>query len=110
MRACNEILKNNFHKKNFEFVRGILHTFRIRFDFDENDLNKIPKEGPFIIIANHPMGLIDGLLMLHLIGQKRPDFKIFGNYLQHLIKQLQPLIFAVNPFKKRRGYQGGAQK
>ena len=51
--------------------------------------------------------MIDGLLLLHLIGQKRPDFKIFGNYLLHQIKQLRPLIFAVNPFKKRKGFQGG---
>ena len=80
LSACNKIIHKNSAKNNFDFVRGLLHSYHILFDVAESDLKKIPKKGPFIIIANHPLGIVDGLLLLYLIGQIRPDFKIFGNY------------------------------
>lgn len=107
LSACNKIIHKNSAKNNFDFVRGLLHSYHILFDVAESDLKKIPKKGPFIIIANHPLGIVDGLLLLYLIGQIRPDFKIFGNYLLHQIEQLQSLIFAVNPFKKTRQFHAG---
>ena len=107
INACNRIYQKNYTREKFNFVGGLLHSYGILFDIEESDLKKIPKEGPFVVIANHPLGFIDGLLLLHLIGQIRPDFKLFGNYMLHQIKQLQPLIFAVNPFKKRKQFQGG---
>ena len=106
--AINKIIKKSYSKEKFDFVGGVLHSFSIRFKFNEIDLSKIPKEGPFIVIANHPLGLIDGLLLLHLIGKKRKDFKIFGNFILHQIKPLRSLIFPVNPFKNKNQFQKGS--
>jgi len=107
LEAINKIIKKNYSKSKFDFVGGVLHSFSIRFKFNEIDLNKIPKEGPFVVIANHPLGLIDGLLLLHLIGKKRNDFKIFGNFMLHEVNPLRSLIFPVNPFKNKNQFQKG---
>jgi len=107
LEAINKIIKKNYSKDKFDFVGGVLHSFSIRFKFNGIDLNKIPKEGPFVVIANHPLGLIDGLLLLHLIGKKRNDFKIFGNFMLHEVNPLRSLIFPVNPFKNKNQFQRG---
>lgn len=107
LKSCNEILKKNYHKKKFDFVRGLLHSYGIRFSISEGDLKKIPKQGPFVVIANHPLGMIDGLLLLHMIGEVRPDFKIFGNFILHQIEPLKSMIFPVNPFSKKGSFSSG---
>jgi len=42
----------------------------------EDQLNKIPKTGPVILVANHPHGMVDGMVLAGLIGKRREDYKI----------------------------------
>lgn len=74
----------------------------IQYIVFEEDLAKIPKTGPFIIVANHPMGAIDGILMTKIISEIRPDFKIMGNFLLEKIKPMEPYVIPVNPFEGRK--------
>jgi putative hemolysin len=43
------------------------------------DLATIPRTGPLVIIANHPFGILDGLMMGHLLNRSRGDFRILAN-------------------------------
>lgn len=43
--------------------------------FDKNQINKVPKEGPLVFIANHPYGVVDGVLFGLLVSKMRPKFK-----------------------------------
>jgi putative hemolysin len=43
------------------------------------DLAHIPRTGPLVVIANHPFGILDGLMMGHLLHRTRPDFRILAN-------------------------------
>ncbi|MEZ4615090.1 MAG: hypothetical protein R2867_06180 [Caldilineaceae bacterium] len=54
----------------------ILNELAIHADYDRAQLGKAPKEGPVILIANHPYGVLDGLIICHLAAQLRRDFKI----------------------------------
>ena len=100
--TINQIYNKHKHKKDLDFLNGILGDFQIEFEIPEEDLKRIPKEGPFITISNHPLGGIDGILLLKLLLQERPDFKIIANFLLHRIEPLKPYVMPVNPFETHK--------
>ena len=58
----------------------------------------IPASGPLVVVANHPFGALDGLLLLDLIGRVRPDVKLLGNQWLAALPELRPHILRVNVF------------
>lgn len=70
---------------------------KVKLDYCKYQLDKIPKSGPVIIIANHPFGVIDGLSLGHLLSLIRPDFKLIVNKVlckeELLGKYLLPIDF-----------------
>lgn len=100
--AINKIYDRNKHLSDLEFINALLDEFEINFEIPEEDLRRIPKTGPFITISNHPLGGIDGILLLKLLLEHRPDFKIIANFLLHRVKPLKPYVMPVNPFEGRK--------
>ncbi len=94
----------NRHKnlKDLEFLNTILAEFQIKFEIPKEDFNRLPKNGNYITISNHPLGGIDGVLLLKLMLEQRSDFKIIANFLLHRITPLKPYIMPVNPFEDRK--------
>jgi len=102
LTTLNNIYDRNKHLQNLEFVNALLEEFEIKFEIPEEDLRRIPKTGAFITISNHPLGGIDGILLLKLLLEHRPDFKIIANFLLHRIEPLKPYVMPVNPFEDRK--------
>lgn len=102
LSRLNAIYKRNKHLQGLDFLNRILDEFEIQFEIPEEDLRNIPKEGAFITISNHPLGGIDGILLLKLLLEKRPDFKIMANFLLQRIKPLAPYVMPVNPFESHK--------
>ena len=100
--AINKIYNNNKDKSDLDFLNGVLDDCKIEFEIPEEDLKRIPKDGPFITISNHPLGGIDGVLLLKLLIEKRADYKIIANFLLHRIEPLKPYVMPVNPFETRK--------
>jgi putative hemolysin len=100
--TMNQIYDRNKHLNDLEFINALLDEFEINFEIPEEDLKRIPKTGPFITISNHPLGGIDGILLLKLLLEHRPDFKIIANFLLHRIEPLKPYVMPVNPFEDRK--------
>ena len=98
----NEIYDKHKGKKDLEFLEAILKEIKIDFDIPKEDLKRIPKTGAFITVSNHPLGGIDGVLLLRLMVDKRPDYKIIANFLLHRIEPLQKYVMPVNPFEDRK--------
>lgn len=98
----NDLCLGMENKSAEEFLNSIFEKLNIQVEIPDNELSRIPKTGPFIIVANHPFGGLDGLILLKLVQGLRPDFKIMAN---HLLKKVDPLsesFLAVNPFDKKR--------
>lgn len=98
----NAIYNRNKQLEGVDFLNALLDEFEIKFEIPEEDFKNIPKEGAFITISNHPLGGIDGILLLKLLAEKRPDFKIIANFLLQRIKPLSPYVLPVNPFEDRK--------
>ena len=100
--ALNRIYNNNKSKSDLDFLNGVLDDCNIQFEIPEEDLKRIPKDGPFITVSNHPLGGVDGILLLKLLLEKRTDYKIIANFLLHRIEPLKPYVMPVNPFETRK--------
>lgn len=59
-----------------EVFTRILSTMGIDLHTPAEELNRIPKSGPVVLVANHPHGLVDGVVLAELIGRVRPDYRI----------------------------------
>ncbi|WP_443939831.1 lysophospholipid acyltransferase family protein [Pedobacter sp. MW01-1-1] len=99
LNDINDVFSQNQHFKGLEFVDKILETIGVSIDFDEDDLNSIPKTGPFIAIANHPYGGVEGLALVKLLCTVRPDAKVMVNFILKKIPNLDEFFVAVNPFE-----------
>ena len=100
--TLNKIYNRNSHLEKLEFIDGLLGEFKIKFEIPEEDFKRLPKEGSYITVSNHPLGGIDGILLLKLLLENRSDFKIMANFLLHRIEPLKPYILPVNPFEDRK--------
>jgi len=100
--TLNDIYNRNKHLSDVPFLNAILDEFEIKFDIPEEDLKRLPKEGPYITVSNHPLGGIDGILLLKLMLEREPNFKIIANFLLHRIEPMKPYIMPVNPFENHK--------
>jgi len=100
--TINKIYNRNKHKTDVDFLNALLSDFQIRFEIPEEDLKRLPKNGAYITVSNHPLGGIDGILLLKLMREQREDFKIIANFLLHRIQPLVPYIMPVNPFENHK--------
>lgn len=57
------------------------------------------KDGPFITVSNHPFGSYDGILLLHIVGEFREDYKVMVNLILNQIQAMRPNFIAVDPLK-----------
>jgi putative hemolysin len=100
--TLNKVYDRNKHLKDLAFLNGILDDLQIKFEIPEEDLKRLPKDGAYITISNHPLGGIDGILLLKLMLEREPNFKIIANFLLHRIIPLKKYIMPVNPFENHK--------
>jgi len=92
---------NNFyeaHKNDSEmdFINAVILRLNLKFEFNNEELKRIPSNGAFITVSNNPFGGIDGILLLKILSKVRPDYKIMSSYLLQRIKPLENLLLPIN--------------
>ncbi|RXJ99137.1 GNAT family N-acetyltransferase [Arcobacter sp. CECT 8986] len=98
----NDFLSKNSHLKGFEFVDAVLDYFDFDYTVSNNHIQNIPTTGKVVIIANHPLGGLDALCLLRLIGNIRQDVKIVANDFLVGIDALKPLMIPIDNYKMRQ--------
>ena len=81
----------NFYDKALEVIDG-------SYEVDEDELKRIPTDGPLIVVANHPFGGLDGIVLGALLLSVRPDVKLLANFLLGYMEEIKPWFLGVNPF------------
>ncbi|QEW08242.1 lysophospholipid acyltransferase family protein [Nitrincola iocasae] len=92
----NQFLHTHQDLGAFEFTDKVLEHFRISYLVSAREKENIPSEGRVVIVSNHPLGTLDGLVLLKLVGEVRRDIKILANDLLWQFAPLRPLLLPVD--------------
>ncbi len=95
----NDLYENVSQKQGIESIDAIIKYLNVTLEFDQNDLKKLPADGSFITVSNHPFGGIDGILLIKLLSMVRGDHKVIANFLLKKIEPISEFFLAVNPFE-----------
>lgn len=84
--------------QGFDFVERMLDLQGVSYRVTQREREHIPVEGPLLVVANHPLGMIDALALLDLVGSVRRDVRILGNDVLTMVPQLGRLLLPVDVF------------
>lgn len=90
-------------EKGGQVFDRMLAALKVTHQADPEELRRIPREGPVVVVANHPYGGIDGMILGSILLGVRPDVRFMANYLLGRIPELREIIVPVDPFGTRRG-------
>ena len=95
-----------FHRARAELAAGraasvadsILRSMNVKLEVSDEDLARIPKTGPVVLVSNHPFGGVEGVAFIRMLERVRPDYKVMANHFLGVIPELRSAFIFVNPF------------
>jgi len=102
IKAVDKIYFNaSILEEENNFPAKVLHSkvMNVKINVSQSEILNIPSTGSLIVVSNHPFGGVDGMAMLKLIKQIRPDVKLLSNYILADLKMLENDFFLVDPFE-----------
>lgn len=94
----NDFLQRSGHLYNLDFVRACMHEMGARTQV--LGLENVPPTGGCIVAANHPLGGLDGIGLMDVVGQRRPDIRFFVNDLLLHLANFGDIFVGVNKHGK----------
>ncbi|MEO0390552.1 MAG: lysophospholipid acyltransferase family protein [Pseudomonadota bacterium] len=79
-----------------DFWQVMVERYGLSLDVVGGDLDDVPKEGPLVLIANHPYGILDGLMMGHILSTVRGDFRILAHRVFRKAEDLNRIILPIS--------------
>lgn len=79
-----------------DFWSVMVERYGLSLDVSGGSLSNIPKDGPLILIANHPYGILDGMMLGHILSQTRGGFRILANRVFRKAEDLNEIILPVS--------------
>ncbi len=105
----NHFIASNQHLRGFAFLDKVLEYFNFTYQVGAKSLDNIPSEGRVIVVANHPIGSLDGLALLKMVRSIRPDTRIVANEILSNIEALSPLFLPVETISGKTTYKSQFQ-
>lgn len=101
LKEINQFIRNSHNLHNLDYTRAIFKMLNFSYFYSKSDLQKIPKDGRLVIVANHPLGALDGLSIVEMIHKVRPDAKIVVNDLLSNLENLNGIFLPVDLFNTK---------
>jgi len=101
----NSFIETHKHLEGLEFNDAVLEHFNFAFQVSNRDRARIPDHNRVLIVANHPLGSLDGLALIKLISEIRSDVRIVATSLLNHIDPLHCLFLTVDSSSKTMNYR-----
>lgn len=88
-----------------DFWQVMVERYGLTLDVVDGSLDRIPRTGPVILVANHPFGILDGLVMGHILSAHRGDFKILAHQVFRQAEDVSKVILPVDFAETREAVQ-----
>jgi len=85
-----------------DFWAVMVERYGLTLDVVGGSLDNIPTDGPLVLIANHPYGILDGLMMGHILSETRGDFRILANGVFRKAEDINRIILPISSTKPRK--------
>lgn len=102
INKLNKLYEELGDSQGIEFIDELIEKLELDFEVREEEFERIPKEGAFITVSNHPYGGIDAMLLVKVISSVRPDIKIMANFLMQRLEAVSEFMLPVNPFEAHK--------
>tara|TARA_R110001583_G_scaffold42735_2_gene135874 strand:- start:23674 stop:25422 length:1749 start_codon:yes stop_codon:yes gene_type:complete len=83
------------------FTLKLLQLLGVTVEGESELINKVPKSGRFIVVCNHPYGMIEGVIIARLLTSIRADTKVMANVGLSLFKEIQDYFIFANPLNPK---------
>jgi putative hemolysin len=91
-----------------DFFTKALQALSVEYTVAQSDREKIPRAGSLVIVANHPYGGVEGIILGHLLNSIRADVKILGNFLLDTVPDIRAHLVSVDPFGRQASVRSNA--
>lgn len=95
-QECREFGDRYPHLQGIEFIEQLLEYFDFSYSVRDIEKERIPTEGPVMIIANHPIGTLDGIALIKMVSEVRPDAKAIANEMLMALEPMHSVLLPVN--------------
>lgn len=99
-QEVNRFLEQHSQLTGFDFIDEVLDYFNFSYSISNRHRHNIPATGRVVIVANHPLGALDGLSLLKMVGEVRRDVKIVANDMLLNFSAISPLFLPVDNLSK----------
>jgi putative hemolysin len=79
-----------------DFFEVMAARYGLSLDIVSGSLELVPRTGPLIVIANHPYGILDGLMLGHLLTRSRGDFRILANSVFRKAEEINRVVLPIS--------------
>ena len=100
LNALYRVAHTDASRPPAEFAERALAALGATYEIDPKDFGMIPPEGACVIVANHPYGLLEGILLTALLSRVRPDFRFLANGLLASVPEMKDLVIPVDVFAR----------
>jgi putative hemolysin len=92
-----------------DFWEVMVERYGLSLEIVRGSLDNIPATGPLIVIANHPYGILDGLMLGHILSQVRGDFRILANSVFRRAEELNRIVLPVSFEESKEALQSNLE-
>lgn len=105
LQEAHELYEQARNGGNGFVLENLLRVMDVDLQVSAADIERIPKKGPVVVVANHPYGMLDGAVLAVLLARVRPDVKVMTNFLLEGVPELERCCIFVDPLRTSRSQE-----